>query len=126
MKHLLLLLLLASTAQESLGYPAAAPESMRAVRASSGCGAPFECVHIQQVATPKPAHGAALIQIRASSVNPSDVDTIEEGGCGDGCGADLAGTVVECSGCKRLKPGDAVWSLGGPAYADYIAVCIMN
>ena len=38
----------------------------------------------------------------------SDVDEVEFGGCLLGCGADVAGTVVACTGCSRLKPGDGV------------------
>ena len=61
-----------------------------------------------------------MIRVRASSVNPSDVDTVEFGGCAQGCGADVSGIVVECPGCERLKVGDEVWTLGGGAYADYM------
>ena len=57
-----------------------------------------------------------------SSVNPSDRDTVEGGGCGGGCGADVSGIIVSCPGCKRLKVGDHVWTMGHPAYADYTLV----
>jgi len=53
-------------------------------------------------------------------VNPSDVDTVEAGGCASGCGADIAGTVVACPGCTKLKVGDEVWTLANPAYAEYV------
>eukprot|EP01045_Picozoa_sp_COSAG04_P010755 COSAG04_NODE_666_length_11419_cov_5.345936_13_plen_221_part_00 len=108
----------------SLAAPlaAAVPPTMQAVRTSGGCNAPFACVKVESVPTPKPRRGEALIKIQASSVNPSDRDTVEGGGCGGGCGADVSGTVVACSACTRLKPGDAVWTLGRPAYAEYVAV----
>ena len=57
-----------------------------------------------------------------SSVNPSDRDTVEGGGCTHGCGADIAGRVVACPGCHRLKVGDNVLTLGSPAYAEYAVV----
>ena len=48
------------------------------------------------------------------------VDTVEGGGCVSGCGADVAGTVVACPGCTRLRVGDAVWTLANLAYSDYV------
>jgi NADPH:quinone reductase-like Zn-dependent oxidoreductase len=69
---------------------------------------------------PKPKTGEVLIRVSGTSVNPSDVDTIEDGGCISGCGADVAGTVVACPGCKHLKIGDAVWAFSYYAYADYV------
>ncbi len=30
--------------------------------------------------------------------------------------------MVECVGCKRLKPGDEVWTLVEGAYAEYVTV----
>lgn len=100
---------------------AATPTTMRAVRQTKACNEPFTCVKIDTVQTPKPQNGQALIQINASSVNPSDVDGIEYGGCTQGCGNDLAGVVMSCPGCARLKAGDQVWGFGGPSYADYTA-----
>ena len=84
---------------------------------------------------PTPRHGQALIQVRASSVNPVDWKIIETGG-GFGVfrfphviGFDLAGTVVACPGCRRVKVGDDVWADNGEfwplrggelgAYAQY-------
>ena len=94
---------------------------MRQVRATGLCTAPFtSCVEVAQVSAPTPARGEALIAVNGTSVNPSDCDTVEMGGCAKGCGADVAGTVVECPGCTRLKPGDVVWTLAQPAYADYV------
>lgn len=106
------------------GGAAGVPATMRLVKTTSilGCQAPFtSCVEVSTVATPKPSEGQALIGVKASSVNPSDVDTVEApGGCFKGCGADVSGVVVACPGCKRLKVGDEVWTLAGPAYADYV------
>ena len=102
------------------------PATMREVRTTSllGCKAPFtKCVETATVATPAPGAGEVLVQIEGSSVNPSDVDTVQLGGCGKGCGNDFAGTVVACpaAGCARLQVGDQVWGNGGPAFADFVA-----
>jgi len=98
--------------------------AMRQLRTSGACAAPFvDCVHIHNVPMPKPHSGEALIRINASSVNPSDVDEVQGGACTLGrCGADVSGTVVQCDGCTRLKPGDEVWTLAPGAYADFLAV----
>lgn len=98
----------------------ALPSTMRSLRTTGACSTPFACVNIQNIPTPKPKNGQVLIRVNASSVNPSDVDTIEGGGCTLGCGADVAGTVVACPGCTRLKIGDAVWTLAHGAYSDYV------
>jgi len=92
---------------------------MREARATA-CGPPFSCVDVVQTAVPTPSPGSALIKVAASSVNPSDVDTVEFGGCTRGCGADVSGTVVACPGCTRLREGDQVWTLAQPAYADFV------
>lgn len=87
----------------------------------------------QQVPTAK--KGQVLIQVHASSVNPVDWKIIETGG-GFGIfrfphviGFDVAGTVVECPSCRRIKVGDQVWADNGEfwpirggelgAYAQY-------
>ena len=95
---------------------------MKEVRQHGACLAPFTCVSVVEVAMPRVKSGEALVAVRGSSVNPSDVDTVEGGGCVLGCGADISGVVVECNGCTRIKVGDAIWSLGEPAYAQYAAV----
>lgn len=97
------------------------PTTMRAAREVGMCNAPFNCVKVKMVTTPTPKDGQALVRVNASSVNPSDVDGIEFGGCIAGCGNDMAGTVVACPGCKNFKVGDQVWGFGnGRAYADYV------
>jgi len=95
---------------------------MREVRATGQCAAPFaSCVHVDSVALPAPKAGEALIKVEGSSVNPSDVDTVEFGGCAAGCGADVSGTVVALgAGCTRLAVGQQVWTLSNPAYADFV------
>lgn len=96
------------------------PATMRLVKTKAfGCQTPFSCVEVVDVALPVPKQGQALIRVNASSVNPSDVDTVELGGCGKGCGADISGVVVACPGCTRLKVGDEVWTAAPPAYAEY-------
>lgn len=99
-----------------------ASNKMRSVRSTFGCKAPFACVHVEMVDIPKPSPGEALIRVNSSSVNPSDVDTVELGGCMQGCGADAAGVVVECPKCKVLKVGDEVWTAAGDAYSDFLVV----
>jgi len=96
------------------------PTTMRALRAKGACGTPFSCVKLETVPTPEPKSGEVLIRVKGTSVNPSDVDTIEMGGCALGCGADVVGAVVACPGCTRLKVGDSVWTLAKGAYAEYV------
>ena len=96
----------------------ASAETMLAVRATGACAAPFaDCIKLEEVAVPAPASGEALIRVNGSSVNPSDVDTVEFGGCVGGCGADVSGIVVACPGCKRIKVGDPVWTITQKAYS---------
>lgn len=98
----------------------ASAATMAAVRAEGTCKAPFEdCVDIDTVDRPTDKRGFVVIQVNASSVNPSDVDGVESGSCANGCGADVAGTVVSCPGCASLKVGDEVWGLGLKTYAEY-------
>eukprot|EP01065_Artemidia_motanka_P010490 TRINITY_DN1556_c1_g1_i1.p1 TRINITY_DN1556_c1_g1~~TRINITY_DN1556_c1_g1_i1.p1 ORF type:complete len:359 (+),score=134.11 TRINITY_DN1556_c1_g1_i1:94-1077(+) len=109
---------------------AAVPSEMRAVRVKGlfGCGPPFDCITVKTIRTPKPSSGHVLVRMNGSSVNPVDVDLLKDLGAIDGTlGSDLAGTVVECNGCTRLKVGDEVWAdaageVGGGAYADYVVV----
>jgi NADPH:quinone reductase-like Zn-dependent oxidoreductase len=105
-------------------HAAAPPTTMRQVRTTGPCAAPFvDCVHLRMVAVPKVGHGVALIRVNATSVNPSDVDEVEGGACTVGrCGADVSGTVVQCDDCSRINVGDEVWTLGTGAYSDYVAV----
>eukprot|EP01045_Picozoa_sp_COSAG04_P052150 COSAG04_NODE_22073_length_361_cov_2.763359_1_plen_94_part_10 len=51
----------------SLAAPlaAAVPPTMQAVRTTGGCNAPFTCVKVVSVPTPKPRRGEALIKIQA-------------------------------------------------------------
>eukprot|EP00937_MAST-01D_sp_MAST-1D-sp2_P000689 g689.t1 len=103
----------------------AAPTSMLQVRTTGllGCKAPFtQCVLIATEPMPQPAAGEVLVKVAASSVNPSDVDTVQLGGCKKGCGADFAGTVAACApaGCGKLQVGDEVWGVSQPAFAEYV------
>ena len=75
-------------------------------------------LQVESVPTPRAGFGNVLIRVNGSSVNPSDVDTVEGGGCTNGCGADVSGTVVECVGCKRLKVGDEVWTVAEGVYME--------
>ena len=94
--------------------------TMRAVHAVGDCGAPFvACIQIVKLPVPTPSPSQVLIRVDASSINPSDVDTVEAGGCARGCGADVAGVVVACPSCKSLKVGDSVWGFAQPAYSDF-------
>jgi len=106
---MLLLLLAVGSASAQLN-DTTLPINMRQVFARGQCVAPFtECVGLATVNVPVPRHGEVLVQMMGSSVNPSDRDTVEGGGCLHGCGHDLSGVVVACPGCKRIKVGDHVW-----------------
>ena len=69
-----------------------------------------------------PTKGQVLIRVNASSVNPVDWK-IAETGANMGLsfphilGFDVAGEVVACPGCARLKPGDLVWADLGKRWA---------
>ena len=104
----------------AIAAAAAASTVSRAITQTGSCKAPFSCVHLHNVPIPSPSSGECLIRVNASSVNPSDVDTAESGGCKNGCGADVSGTIIKCNG-GDFKPGDAVWTLAQPAYSDYVA-----
>lgn len=109
------------------GALATIPTTMKAVRANGdGCQAPFNCLKIENVELPMPLpRGHVLIKVAGTSVNPSDVDRVENAGCVFGCGADIAGTVVACpqaylGGCTKWKVGDEVWGLSEGAYSEYV------
>jgi alcohol dehydrogenase len=96
--------------------------SMLEVRARGFCEAPFDdCVSLTSVDVYAEKTGYALIQVNSSSVNPSDVDSVEGGACSLGCGADVAGTIVSCPGCERLQEGDEVWTLASKTYAEFVS-----
>lgn len=95
----------------------------------------LSALSLQHIAVPTARRGQVLIQVHGSSVNPVDWKIIETGG-GFGVfrfphtiGFDIAGTVVECPGCTRMKVGDDVWADNGEfwpirggelgAYAQY-------
>ena len=107
-------------AMSALASLVLAATNMRAITQTGKCGAPFSCVQLHSVPVPTPSSGECLIRVNASSVNPSDVDTAEGGGCKRGCGADVSGSVVSCKGASTFSPGDAVWTLAQPAYSDYV------
>ena len=109
-------------AKATAHHDAPPPTTMRRVAAGLGCKKPFNngCVKVSSVATPSAKTGQALVAVEGTSVNPSDVDAVEMGGCLFGCGNDVAGTVLACPGCTRLKAGDKVWGFASPSYADYV------
>ena len=101
---------------------AAMSADMAEVRARGFCEAPFDgCVNIVAVSLPADKKGYEVIKVNASSVNPSDVDSVEGGACTLGCGSDVSGTVISCPGCGTFKEGDEVWSCwtGSKAFAEY-------
>ena len=123
-RAMLALVLLAASAALSHG---SLPSLTRAVEAASGnCSATtFACLQIQSVPTPVPsADGQVLIRVAGAGLNPSDVDFVEMGltplmGV---LGIDIAGTVVMCRGCSRLKVGEQVLGSPGKSFAEY-SVC---
>jgi len=71
-----------------------------------------------------------LIAVKGSSVNPVNVDLVEQGMCGQApfyctngtMGSDAAGVVValgESAACSHLKVGSEVWTNADGAYATY-------
>ena len=92
--------------------------TMSAVHVVGHCTAAqrFSCVGSTTSAQiPAPAAGQILIKVAGSSVNPCDSDTVRgKPGCPLNAagipGGDVAGTVVKCPGCTRLKVGDTVWA----------------
>ena len=116
---MLILLLLCATFEGTLSQGV-----MRKVTAGLFCKKPFtSCVRVNDnYKIPTPKNGQVLIKMSSSSVNPSDVDTVEMGGCLLGCGNDMAGVVFGCNSCNRLKVGDLVWGFANPSFADYVTV----
>lgn len=112
------------------GVVTAIPATMDAFVAHDYVGTDFSKIKIETKATPRPAMGQVLIEVKASSVNPidwkivdGDLKTIFPVKFPTTLGFDLAGTVVEVgAGVQRLKVGDAVWADLGfdmHAYAEY-------
>ena len=50
---------------------ALAADTMREVRQSGPCKAPFACVHIKEVAVPTVKHGQTLIRVVCECVSPA-------------------------------------------------------
>jgi NADPH:quinone reductase len=90
----------------------------------------LDVLEVAEIARPKPGRGEILVEVRAASINPSDVKNVQ--GKMEGTtlprtpGRDFAGYVVE--GPPELK-GAEVWGAGGDigfsrdgAHAEYIVV----
>jgi NADPH:quinone reductase-like Zn-dependent oxidoreductase len=98
-------------------------------------GPPVEALRLEDVETPVPADGEALVQVRACSVNALDwygvTGTPYIARMGGGLrapkqpriGVDLAGE-VEAVGANvtRFKPGDEVFGARPGAFAEYVTV----
>lgn len=87
------------------------------------CKPHFERIRVQSLATPSPRPGHALIEVRASSVNPSDwKDFVNPPPVHYpmGFGQDFSGIVVSTGGDCEFQPGDEVWGLGHSAYQEYL------
>jgi len=104
----------------SLLAPAVLPSTMRSVHVTHPlCFTPFtSCIKERSIAVPEPPPGMVLVGVKASSVNPCDVDYVEyRVGCPGGAGTlgmDLSGVIMAVgSNVSRLKVGDAVWADGG-------------
>jgi len=110
----------------AMAADASIPTTMRAAMVTTpSCSAPdFECINTVQTSVPEPKQGQALVQVAAASVNPSDYKQLET--CAPNCqergviGGDVAGTVVQCPGCTRLKVGDLVWGMGQGSLAEFV------
>eukprot|EP00729_Bicosta_minor_P019491 gene19491-11625_t len=68
-----------------------------------------------------PGNGQVIVKVNASSVNPVDWKVFESNAglpiqFPHILGFDLAGIVVECPGCTRLKVGDEVWGDNGALF----------
>eukprot|EP00039_Didymoeca_costata_P006101 m.87510 g.87510 ORF g.87510 m.87510 type:complete len:341 (+) comp13112_c0_seq1:19-1041(+) len=94
---------------------------------STPCTAPdFSCLKTETKKTPKAGVGEVLIKLIGSSVNPSDVDSVERLGKNDlVLGADLIGTVVEVGPlCSKFQVNDTAWGVTLGSYSDYVlGVC---
>ena len=105
-------------------------KTMKAVQLSS-YGGP-EVLELKDVPIPEAAPGRVLVKVRATSVNPGEIN-IRVGALKDiypmdfpfGEGSDLAGEVVAVGdGVSEFAPGDAVfgWTDERAAHAEYVSV----
>ncbi|MEV0233173.1 zinc-binding dehydrogenase [Nonomuraea sp. NPDC050786] len=106
--------------------PGAPPETMRAARIHEYGG---EIRH-DRIPTPRPGPGEVLIEVAATSFNPSEIG-LRAGLLRDvlrvelphTLGSDVSGTVVETGrGVTDLVAGDRVFGLVGSVAAEYAAV----
>lgn len=113
----------------------AAAETMLALQGhGASCYAPdWSCLDMNEVKVPSPGLGQALVQIKATSVNPLDIDQVEPScnssaigkilGCQKGTvGTDGAGVVLKTGAFCDLKQGDEVYGNIRAGYAQYATV----
>jgi NADPH:quinone reductase-like Zn-dependent oxidoreductase len=110
---------------------ATAADTMLAVQGhGASCYVPdWSCLDVNEVPVPAPGLNQALVQMKATSVNPVDIDQVEPGcdasilSCKKGTlGTDGAGVVVKSGSLCNLKPGDEVYGNIGSSYAEYTTV----
>lgn len=109
------------------------PTTMSAVQGSGvGCGKPdWSCISENNVDVPSPSAGQVLLEMRGASVNPINVDGVNDEcahtvGCATSTiGNDGAGIVVAVgSDCPDFKVRDEVWGMISGSYAQFaVADC---
>jgi len=121
---------LAMFAMPTLAKP---PTTMLASRVANftACTRPqFSCIETVRVRVPTPLPLEALVKVNVSSVNPSDVDIVEDRVVGKlfgTLGVDFSGEVVATGPLCSLKVGDKVWGATIGAYAEYaIVICAIT
>jgi NADPH:quinone reductase-like Zn-dependent oxidoreductase len=100
---------------------------MLAVVATNYVGDDFSSLVPTKIPVPSLAEdGQVLIRIASAAVNPIDWKVIANSKLNgtfpivfpQKLGCDVAGTVVACQGCTRLKVGDIVWSDLGAGHTE--------
>jgi len=110
-----------------LGVGLASAATMMAVEAKgpAGCTGPnWDCLSVQNVQVPSVRPNTVLISVKASSVNPINIDLVEYPHATGLIGTDVSGEVQAIGGgsdCAHLTVGSPVWtSVDSGAYAEFV------